>query len=95
MKRTVYHVLPRGQGWGCKVGGEWIDVDHCAQLMTKIDYVRAVKNLARSRWKNDGIISEVVVHVRRKSPKLGSASRIGKGSGSRTTYGRDPERTKG
>lgn len=94
-KRAVYHVLPRNGGWGCKLNGEWIAVSNCATLLTKETYVRAVKALARSQWKERGIPTEVIVHVRRKKAKLGSASRIGKGHGSRSTYGNDPKRHKG
>lgn len=94
MKRVTYHILPRGGGWGCKVNGDWIIVDNCAQLMTKADYVRAVKALARNNWRNHGMVSEVIVHVRGDG-RLGRGARIGKGRGSRTTYGRDPRKSKG
>lgn len=93
-KRVTYRILPRGVGWGCKVSGEWIVVDNCAQMMTKADYVRAVKALARGYWKHYGIISEVVIHVRGDG-RLGRGARIGKGKGSKTTYGRDPRKSKG
>jgi hypothetical protein len=82
MARTVYHVLPRGKGWGCKVSGVWCVVDNCASLCSKETYVAAVK--ARARQNKP---SEVIVHNRN--------GKIGKGGGSRVTYGADPERHKG
>lgn len=87
MKRTTYEVRPRNGGWGCKVNGKWIIVSNAAQLLSKETYVAAVKRLARDNYRMHCVLGEVVVYTRR--------GRIGKGSGSRTTYGRDPRKTKG
>lgn len=90
-KRTIYHVMPRGDGWGCKVSGQWIVVSNVAQLIDKKSYVAAVKALARKNWKERGCLGEVIVHNRKSKGRM----KIGKGKGSRTTYGRDPEKSKG
>ena len=94
MKRTTYRILPRGNGWGCKVNGEWVTLSNCASLMTKAEYVAAVKEHARQNWIDHELISEVVVHIRGDG-RLGRGARIGKGKGSKTTYGRDPRKSKG
>lgn len=86
-RRTTYHVLPRGSGWGCKLSGAWIVVWNTAQLLDKETYVAAVKQTARAAWKLDGRLSEVIIHNRN--------GQIGKGSESRVTYGKDPRKSKG
>lgn len=95
-KRTYFHVLPRGKHWGCKTSSHangcpkaanWLVVSNVARLLDKETYVAAVKQLARTSWKMYGRLGEVVVHNRN--------GQIGAGKGSRTTFGKDPRKSKG
>lgn len=80
--RIVYEVRYTDPGWSVyRAGGLMRDFD------TKDEAVRVARRKARLEWEEDGHPTEVIIKTR--------SGRIGRGEGSRSSYGRDPVASKG